>query len=358
MRRNSPSPNLSHKGRGIRPIIPSPSTGEGQGEGVPKIQGVIFDIDGVLVDTRKSYLEAIRLTTDLYLTQVLGLRNQGSLLLSARDVESFKMVGGFNNDWDCVEGLLLYLLSHLSPSQLMQADSEVCLRSECLAKKTYREAASIFKVLQKKKNIPGLLRSKDRSFLRRRDIRKLVSYGKIVQIFQEVYLGKRMYEQVYKTKSLYWKKAGLYLKETPLLTTSFFQDLKKRGLKLGIATGRNRFETLMVLDRFGWKRFFPSIVTADETPLRFSKPHPYVLLRNGKKLKALKLIYVGDLPDDMKAAKRANKRGLAVTAIGFLKGVDQKSAMRRELLRAGASRTARSTSELRNYLGNYGPVHS
>ena len=67
------------------------------------IEAVIFDIDGVIADTRRSYLESIRYTTQVYLTRVLGFR-QGGLLLSLKDVELFKMLGGFNNDWDCVRG--------------------------------------------------------------------------------------------------------------------------------------------------------------------------------------------------------------------------------------------------------------
>jgi len=35
----------------------------------PAYDVVIFDIDNVLVDTRRSYLEAIRWTVELYLTE-------------------------------------------------------------------------------------------------------------------------------------------------------------------------------------------------------------------------------------------------------------------------------------------------
>jgi len=325
-----------------------------------KPEAVIFDIDGVLVDTRKSYLEAIRLTIELYLTKVLGLRNKGALLVSAKDVENFKMLGGFNNDWDCVEGLLFYLLSLLparSRHVFFSRNTEISAlprtlrpRSLTSAKRHASGPAVIFKMLRKKKAVSRLLKSKNKAFLRHRDIGKWISYKKIVQIFQEVYLGGVLYKKVYKRRSRYWKKPGLYLKETPLLTGPFLKALRTRGLKLGVATGRNRFETLMVLDRFGWKKYFSSIVTADEIPPQFSKPHPYGLVRNSKQLKVRHFLYIGDLPDDMRAARAAARSGLSVEGIGFLKGVNEKSAMRRELLRAGAQAAVKDLEGLKSYL--------
>ena len=152
------------------------------------LQGVIFDIDGVLVDTRPSYLEAIRITTEVYLTQILGFSKTSSSLLSLKEIELFKMLGGFNNDWDCVQGLLCYFLS-LSPS---------------------KEKKSL-KVLRSKKNFPALLKTKNKRFLKSNQ--KLISYNLIVAIFQEIYLGKNFYPKVYKKKPRFWNKQGLYLKE-------------------------------------------------------------------------------------------------------------------------------------------------
>ena len=165
-------------------------------------------------------------------------------------------------------------------------------------------------------------------------MRRFISYTKIVQIFQKAYLGSR------------GKRSGLYLKERPLLSTSLFQKLLKKGLKLGIATGRNRFETLLVLRRFGWLRFFKSILTADEVTPSLSKPHPYALLESAKKLGAKKIIYVGDLPDDMKAARLANQKGITVRGIGYLKGVKEKTLMRQQLLKAGAALLVKNEREL------------
>ena len=83
----------------------------------PAFDAVIFDIDNVLVDTRPSYLEAIRWTIDIYLTNStvpffrMQKKSRDPQILSLVSVEQFKLLVGFNDDWDCCYGLLIYLLS-------------------------------------------------------------------------------------------------------------------------------------------------------------------------------------------------------------------------------------------------------
>src|SRR3990167_8182389 len=75
-----------------------------------RFDGVIFDIDNVLIDTRASYIDCIIKTVETYLEIILGYQRSRSALLKRKDVESFKVLGGFNDDWDTCYGLLLYFL--------------------------------------------------------------------------------------------------------------------------------------------------------------------------------------------------------------------------------------------------------
>lgn len=61
-----------------------------------KFDGLIFDMDGVLVDVSKSYREAIRQTASYFL--------QGSVLMS--EVDEIKNKVGMNNDWDATYALI------------------------------------------------------------------------------------------------------------------------------------------------------------------------------------------------------------------------------------------------------------
>ncbi|MEK6949855.1 MAG: histidinol-phosphate transaminase [Nanoarchaeota archaeon] len=57
---------------------------------------LIFDIDGVLVDTSKSYRVAIKKTVEHFTEKETSLQ----------DVQALKNMGGYNNDWDASEALI------------------------------------------------------------------------------------------------------------------------------------------------------------------------------------------------------------------------------------------------------------
>lgn len=61
-----------------------------------KFDGVIFDIDGVLVDVSESYREAVRLSAGEFLGREV----------STEEVEEVKGIPGMNNDWDAAYALV------------------------------------------------------------------------------------------------------------------------------------------------------------------------------------------------------------------------------------------------------------
>ena len=65
-----------------------------------RFDAVIFDIDNVLVDTRASYTDCIIKTVITYLEIILKFQPSRQLLLNRQEVEMFKSLGGFNDDWD------------------------------------------------------------------------------------------------------------------------------------------------------------------------------------------------------------------------------------------------------------------
>src|SRR4030043_2267249 len=76
-----------------------------------KMDILIFDMDGVLIDVSDSYRKTIQRTIQIYLKTCLGFeRNRGDWVRD-EEISLFKLTGGFNNDWDLTSGLFLYLLS-------------------------------------------------------------------------------------------------------------------------------------------------------------------------------------------------------------------------------------------------------
>jgi phosphoglycolate phosphatase len=95
-----------------------------------------------------------------------------------------------------------------------------------------------------------------------------------------------------------------------------FGNLKERGIKIGIATGRmsmpekewDRFK------KFGLERFIDSIVTSREVASR--KPAPDAILECARRMNVPieKCLVVGDTEDDVLAARRAGGMPVAILA--------------------------------------------
>jgi phosphoglycolate phosphatase-like HAD superfamily hydrolase len=80
---------------------------------------------------------------------------------------------------------------------------------------------------------------------------------------------------------------------------------------------------------------------------RFSKPHPYSLLRAIREIDipAPQCGYVGDVVDDISAA-RAVKKKFSMLAIGFLSGKKKGNTMKESLFKAGADLVIENPKDL------------
>jgi phosphoglycolate phosphatase-like HAD superfamily hydrolase len=135
-------------------------------------------------------------------------------------------------------------------------------------------------------------------------------------------------------------------------------------MKMGIASGRPRFEAELALKRFRLLPYFDSVVTLDEcveeevrifrsTGRRksFLKPHPYSLLKVIREvgIPRPKCGYVGDVVDDMLAVQ-AIKKKVRIVAIGFLEGRNKAMSIKESLLGAGADFVMENPKDLLQFL--------
>lgn len=312
---------------------------------------VLFDIDNVLVDTRQSYLAAIRKTVEIYLNR--------PGVVSAKDVDQFKLLGGFNDDWDCCYGIITFLDTAIQGKPVRFGDHR---RQRLFVS----EIGEVF--TERPLGIQGLLNHLRVLYERV----ELPSFQKIARIFQEVYLGKG------------GKGTGGFIqKEKPIFPKQILEKLHAQGIRFGIVTGRNKFEAEFALKRFGILKLFDAIVTIDDvkkeekkTGKLLRKPSPWPLLECIKRLKTkdkrLKIedrrqmtkdkkpktgsrslvsslrsssssvsglwsssglrsfLYVGDLPDDVLTAQRA-KKFVNVKSAAFTKFATDQKAVLKEL---------------------------
>ena len=64
------------------------------------LDSALFDVDGVLIDVRRSYRLAVMAGTEHLVRVVNGLTDAPTPLLAPADLAAFKLAGGFNSDWD------------------------------------------------------------------------------------------------------------------------------------------------------------------------------------------------------------------------------------------------------------------
>lgn len=288
-----------------------------------KFNAVIFDIDNVLIDTRASYTDCIIKTVTTYLETILKFQPSRSPLLTRKDVEAFKSLGGFNDDWDTCYGLLIYFLhfkiSRRKISELIKQKNIQALRS-----KISPPSFPPTKMGGGRWGVSGIEKLLGKH--------PEVNLKRIADIFQRFYLS-----------DFVWN-------ESLIIPESFLKQLKKSGIKIGIVTGRSREEANFALRRFQIDRYINAMITVDETPVKFKKPHPYGLLKVAAMLgKNLNFIYIGDLPDDVLAAKEAKKK-IKISSCGFLKASSQPEEMKREFKKLKTDYIFRNVKELAGVL--------
>ena len=175
-----------------------------------------------------------------------------------------------------------------------------------------------------------------------------VGSGNIIkQIFQEIYLGGALFESTYNLTPQFYRDEGFILREKVIIDPPFLEELHQNHI-LAIATGRPAAEADYPLNHFQLKTYFSDIYTLDDClreehiiqkesgkKVSLSKPHPYMLDAIAEKIEEVVngYYYVGDMPDDMQAAKNSRT---GFKGIGILISASDKESLRKNLTQAGA----------------------
>jgi phosphoglycolate phosphatase-like HAD superfamily hydrolase len=186
-----------------------------------------------------------------------------------------------------------------------------------------------------------------------------VGSGNIIkQIFQEIYLGKDLFESTYGVPAKVFHEKGYINRETLLIDKHILESLSENNI-LAIATGRPRAEADYPLDVFDLRKFFSDIRTLDDCleeerrifqrekrKVSLSKPNPYMLdaIEAAHKNKVSKFYFIGDMPDDMVAASKSRA---GFIGIGILKSSSEKDRLKKDLIAAGADHVIEDFEALR-----------
>jgi len=250
---------------------------------------LVFDVDGVLIDTHHSFREVIPEAVNCYLDSVLGLI--GSVRrMQIDDGETIKKAGGFNNDWDVAEaGLILALWRYFSPSTV--PDLETLINDTASAGGGIAGVKDLVRVRLGDAGAREIMEHVDRDLLER--------------ICKELYMGESIFREIYDEDTRYHQGEGGMSREQPLVTGDIWEEALQ--VPYGIFTGRIpeemrlAAEILGLPDRPGAETM---ICDDDRFPV---KPDPAGLLHLARQLEDRPLYYFGDNRDDLTALLNARR---------------------------------------------------
>ena len=313
---------------------------------LPKL--IVFDMDGVLIDVSGSYRETARKTARLFFDGARGFGKLPDPLFPLTDLAELKQTGGLNNDWD-LTALTLHLLfakvktsaGSSSPDNSTRCEETICgCEVSELANFLKSSPRPLMDLLSRcgRRNDPVVAACFQGDVL---------TGNRIKRIFQEIYLGRPLFTAHYGQEPRFYQGEGLIHRESLLMDPALLADLFRNHI-LAIATGRPRAEADFPLDRFDLRKYFQLVITLDDCTreeerildergerISLNKPDPYMLDRIPRLIGKgfSECYYLGDMPDDMKAA-RSSKIGYR--GVGVILSSAEPENLRRDLLQAGA----------------------
>ena len=252
------------------------------------IDTVVFDVDGVLVDTDASYTEAVLRTVHWLLVHDAGIADDGPAV-SRADIRAFKIAGGWNNDWDLSTAMYRWLLAGV--------------RSGAAAKTTAlrRDAGSAAEAARLSLEEHGS----------RAGTRAPRSWVEIRGVFDEFYAGTEVAVARHGMRPRVHAARGLVETERVLLRPALIDELRALGVsRFGVVTGRARAEWEAIAARVPLPA--GTIVSTAE---HGQKPDPEPLRRVVDALGSRSALTVGDTMDDLLMVVNYQQLGGAVPCV-------------------------------------------
>jgi phosphoglycolate phosphatase-like HAD superfamily hydrolase len=312
------------------------------------IDALIFSAHDVLVDVSRSYREVVCKTVQLYLEHAIGLSPSPEPLLMPAEVTLLQKVGNFTNYLDLATAFIIYFIEMLPPvptptfpskyhvpaliAYLQLAGGRLHISIDSL-----REQKDIERLALDIAAAGGGLDGADTA-LPKANRHLLVVGGAITKanllgrIFQELYLGADLFEQVYGQPTVVVQTSG-YIERESLLINPHVLALLSDKLPLGVVANCSRVEVEHSLKAGNIEPYFQAVISLDEVDKARAKPIPdsWPLLEAARFLRPTpaRTAYVGANPGDIQAAKAA-KRTVPFIAVGCLAGAHDREALRQE----------------------------
>ena len=340
-----------------------------------RVDVVVFDCDGVLLDVRRSYIRAVAWTMGALVEAFTGTVVPKGLL-DPELSHAYKRTGGFNNDWCLAYALVMRIIAEASGDGVRETNR---VAEESTRFTDLRERLSYVRRCRTDARISldglrgrlvgfagdldetgceavdrllcGVLEPVKRALAWRGGVGECM----VSTIFEEALLGRRLFEEQYGEPARFTDSdAGFVEGGRVVVTEATFRELFSvlGGPRLGVASGSMMGTALHLLG--GLMNHVPREAQVwhgdvDEAARKtgdagLHKPDPYSLLRACEPYRPFsKALYVGDTAADRAMARRAGEDYLFAGVYGLTHSPE--SSMR-EFLESGCDVVAPTVNEL------------
>lgn len=241
-----------------------------------EVEGVVLDLDGVLVDVSGSYRRAI----------VESVATVYGETIDQEAVQAFKNAGGFNDDWALTAAAALFVLARDTGY-----DEDVAAYTDAISARGGGLAAAEA-VLEDRLSTTAMTAVRDRW-----------EPDRLRDVFQQRYLGPDLYRELEGGEPTY--EGTGYIWEEPVLASTATITALTASYPVAVLTGRPGAEAAIALDRVGLDLPEDRVVTRDDWD--GGKPDPDALVDLATRLDLGAVAYVGDTLDDIETVTNARR---------------------------------------------------
>ncbi len=269
---------------------------------IKKLDAIIFDCDGVLIDVSNSYDLAIKKTVDFVTSKLVAIKPQ----VTTEMIDSFKKTGGFNDEVDVTYVLILVAVA---------------------SKKTSKSFSDLVFEVAKNADQTGIISVEkyfDLSKIDLSEIKKKLAYPAkrfeklLSSIFDEIFYGTDLYTKLYKKSPQFFNGIGLIENDVVLVTKDLLKELhQKFGKKIAIVTGRGTISAEHSLGKLFDEFDLQNSLFLEDESREMAKPNPKSLVLSINGMGASCSMFVGDSMEDYIMAHKVDESGNPILFCGI-----------------------------------------
>lgn len=254
-----------------------------------KFEAIIFDIDGVLVDVKRSYNGAIIKTVQIILEEIFNIRISSEYPFEVM-ISKLRNTGGFNNDIDTTYAIILILLYCVLVKKM---DYRMTMQSfeDIIIKLDEKGNESLEKELEKDSDI--------------QDIKEKLNYPNgtddiISTRFNEIFYGSQLFKVQFNKEPTRHFEDPLIDNDMVIMKEETIRLLSRKfGANLGLISGRSRVASQYTLGKLFHYFNDNACVFLEDERREHSKPNTFSLHQVFHKLNLKNALYVGDSIADL-----------------------------------------------------------